>query len=75
MKSSPDDMDFEVPEPMPTCEEILDAVSIIKRYIHDINNTIARKLDSVLVSFCREPCINVSKTLVPTKMTDYFRHK
>ena len=70
-----DDMDVEVLEPLPTRREILDAVSVIKRYIDDMNDPIAQKLDSVLVSFRRELRIKESKSLISTKMTDYFRRK
>ena len=70
-----DDMDVEVLEPLPTRREILDAVSVIERYIDDMNDPIARKLDSVLVSFRRELRIKESKSLISTKMTDYFRRK
>ena len=41
----------------------------------DYEQKLARKLDSALVSFCRELRIKESKSLVPTKMTDCFQRK
>lgn len=70
-----DDIDDSSPvKPQPTHVEALRAISLITDYIDSVNDPIARKLEAVLGSFSRQICLEQSKAMKETLITDYFHH-
>lgn len=57
----------------PTPKEALRAISLITDYIDTINNPIARKLEGLLGSLSHEICLERSRGMKETVITDYFR--
>ena len=62
-------------EPCPNRREVLKAVSTVGRYIEDMNDPIARKLEALLGSFNMQVRLEETKSLKNTLSTDYFRRK
>jgi hypothetical protein len=52
----------------------LSLFSLITDYIDSINDRIVRKLEAVLESFSCQICLEQSKAVKETIITDYFRH-
>jgi hypothetical protein len=59
----------------PTRKEALIAASTIQKYIVDINDPFARKLEEVLASFGRHVRLEDSQAMRATHITDYFARK
>ncbi|KAF8149040.1 hypothetical protein B0H34DRAFT_667879 [Crassisporium funariophilum] len=69
-----DDADDNLPiEPRPTRREVLKAVLTIGRYIEDMNDPIARKVEAILGSFNRQLRLDETKGLKNTTVTDFFQ--
>ena len=69
-----DDVDDDLPlEPGPTRRDVLKAVSTIGRYIDDLNEPIARKMEAILGSFNRQLRLDETKTMKTTVLTDFFQ--
>ena len=62
-------------EPCPNRREVLKAVSTVGRYIEDMNDPIARKLEALLGSFNMQVRLEETKGLKNTVLTDYFQRK
>ena len=60
-------------EPRPTRRDILKAASTINRYLDDLNNPIARKLEGLLGSFNRQLHLEESQSTKETVITDFFQ--
>ena len=58
--------------PGPTRNEALQAALMLQRYVQDLDDPFARKLEGILSSFGRQTRLSEFKTLVPTEITDYF---
>jgi hypothetical protein len=68
-----DDIEDDAPlEPHPTCCEVLQAVSIIGRYVEHLDDPLARKLEVALALFGRQMRLERSQSLRPTCITDYY---
>ncbi|KAJ7187432.1 hypothetical protein GGX14DRAFT_381338 [Mycena pura] len=59
-------------EPKPTRKEALQAISVLSKYLADVDGEFARKLELSLSSFGRETQLERTKQLVSTSITDYF---
>jgi hypothetical protein len=62
----------ESPEVKPSCWEALAAVSTLLKYIADLNEPYACKLEVVLTSFGHQMCLDVYNSLQSTTLTDFF---
>ena len=60
--------------PRPTRRDVLKAVSTIRQYVEDLNDPISRKLEALLASFNMNLCVDQSKSMKSTVLTDFF-HK
>jgi hypothetical protein len=68
-----DDVDNDIPlEPRPTRRDLLKAVSTIGRYVDDLNEPIARKMEAVLGSFSRQLRLDETRTMKSSVLTDFF---
>ena len=68
-----DDIDTDAPvEPQPALHEVLQATSIIGRYIEECNDPDARKLESVLPSFRHQLHAVRLKSMASSTILDYF---
>src|SRR5271168_967704 len=67
-----DDDPDESPEVKPSRREALAAVSTLSKYIADLDESFARKLEVVLMSFGRQTCLDASNSLRSTTLTDFF---
>jgi len=73
MNSGDDDVDDDAcVEARPTRHEAMQAASVMKRYIDDLDDPFARKLEAILGSFGRQMRLDEARSMVPTQMTDYF---
>ncbi|KAF8219085.1 hypothetical protein L208DRAFT_1555854, partial [Tricholoma matsutake] len=69
-----DDVDNDIPlDPRPTYRDVLKAVSTIHRYIDDLNDPIAHKMEALLASFNMKLCLNESRSMKGTVLTDYCK--
>jgi hypothetical protein len=70
-----DDVDDDaLVEDRPTRREVLQAASVINRYIDGLHDPVARKLEGLLSSFARQMRLDESRSLVSTRITDYISH-
>ena len=60
------------PDPHPTHCDLLKAVSTVCRYIEDLNDPIARKMEAHLASFNMKIRLDRTKSLKNTLLTDFF---
>jgi hypothetical protein len=68
-----DDIDEVVPlEPQPTHIDVHKAISVISKYIDDINNPLAGEEEAVLSSFNRQLWLEEAQITKETAITDYF---
>jgi DDE superfamily endonuclease len=68
-----DDVDNDIPlEPRPTRRDVLKAVSTIITYVGDLNELIARKIETVLGSFSRQLHLDEARTMKSSALTDFF---
>ena len=72
MDDDPDD--DAVVEPRPTYREVLQAASIINRYIEHVNDPVARELEACLASLGPLMRLERSQGLSTTHITDYFHN-
>ncbi|KAJ7758227.1 hypothetical protein B0H14DRAFT_2404467 [Mycena olivaceomarginata] len=64
--------DEEEVEPKPSRKEVLQAASILRQYVADLDDPFARKMEAMLSTFGRETRREEAKTMVDTEITDYF---
>ncbi|GLB34609.1 putative DDE superfamily endonuclease [Lyophyllum shimeji] len=70
-----DDGDDEGVDEKPTRKDALTAAFTLQRYIADLNEPFARKLEGILASFGRQTRLEASRAMEPTHITDYFTRK
>ena len=56
----------------PTRNEVLQAALVVKKYIEELNNPFARKLEGIINSSGRQTRLIEAQALKPTVVTDYF---
>jgi hypothetical protein len=61
-------------EPPPSRHDVAKAVATINRYIEELNDPLARKVEALLGTFNQQLHLNEAKSLKDTLMTDYFTH-
>ena len=66
-----DGPDVEI-EPQPTQREVLKAVSIVTKYIDELDDPVSRKLEGLLRSFNRQLRLNETQNMKDTVLTKYF---
>jgi len=72
-KNGGDDVDEDGPvKPCPNWQDVLIAVSTIIQYVANINDPLARKVESLLGSLTRLLCIDESRSMRDTVLTDFF---
>ena len=74
IESNFDDDDVPV-DACPTCREVLKAVSIVNNYVSMLDGTFACKIGEVLASFHCQICLEGSRNVISTHITDYFTQK
>lgn len=68
-----DDIDQDGPiEPCPSRREVLAAVSTILRYVADLNDPLARKIEGLLGSLTKLLRIDTAKSMRDTILMDFF---
>ena len=71
-----DDVDDDTPhEASPNHQDVHKAVSIINRYIDELNDPIVCKLETHLVSFNWQLCLDEAKSLTNSVLTDFFQRQ
>ena len=69
-----DDINDGIPtDPHPTHHDALKASSTIRRYIEDLNDPIAWKMEALLASFNMKIHVDESRALKHTLLTDFFQ--
>jgi hypothetical protein len=58
----------------PTHREVLQATSLISRYLDGLHNPVAQKLETLLGTFGHQMRLDETQSLVSTHITDYFSH-
>ena len=61
-------------DPHPTHHDVLKVVSTIRQYVKDLNEPISQKLEALLASFNMNLCVDQSKSMKSTVLTNFF-HK
>ena len=56
----------------PTRNEVLQAALVVKKYIQELNNPFAHKLEGIIDNFGWQMCLIETQALKPTVMTDYL---
>ena len=69
-----DDINMETVQVKPTRKEALTAAFTLQKYIADINEPFARKLDGALASFGYQTRMEGNRMMEATHITDYFTH-
>ncbi|KAF8521099.1 hypothetical protein BU17DRAFT_22460, partial [Hysterangium stoloniferum] len=59
-------------EALPTHHDVLQAASIINRYINSIDDPMACKLEGIMASFEQQIHLERFHSMVPTQITAYF---
>jgi len=59
-------------EPPPTRRDILKATSTIGKYTDGMNDPIARKMEVILDTFTRQLCLDETRTMKNSVLTDFF---
>jgi len=59
--------------PRPTRRDVLKAASTIGRYIDDLNDPLARKIEALLGSFNRQLRLEETSSMKNTTLTDFFQ--
>jgi hypothetical protein len=68
-----DDVEDDSPlAPCPTRHEVFRAASVINRYVEHLDDPLARKLEAILASFGCQMHLEESRSMSPTRLTDYF---
>ena len=69
-----DDVGDEGPiEPPPTCQQVLQASSIIHKYIDTVDDPVVWKLEDALASFNCPLCCDAVQSTRATKIPEWFR--
>ncbi|KAJ6601945.1 hypothetical protein DFH09DRAFT_900189 [Mycena vulgaris] len=66
--------DEEEIDPKPSRKEALQAAATLGKYIADLDDPFARKMEVILSSFGRETRREEVRAMVDTSITDYFNH-
>ena len=64
-----DDASIEAP---PTPHKVHLAASVINWYVNNINDPLAHKLEGVLASFSQQMCLEETRSMVDSRITDFF---
>jgi hypothetical protein len=64
-----------VPQITPTRKYFLQAAAIIDRYVSDIDDLVAQKMESLLSTFRRQLHLDESRAMIPTHIEDHFTSK
>ena len=70
-----DNIEEEMVQVKPTCKETLTAAFTLQKYIADINELFARKLEGILVGFGHQTQMEGNHMMEASHITDYFTHK
>ena len=70
-----DDVDEDFNDDKPACKDALAAAITLQKYVADINEPFARKLETILASFGCQTRLEESHALKPTYITDFFTFK
>ena len=71
--NSGDDIDpTDSADPLPTHREVLKAVSTIRRYVEDLNDPVARKMEAHLASFNMKIRLDGTRRMKNSLLTDFF---
>ena len=70
-----DDVDEDFNNDKPACKDALAAAVTLQKYVADINEPFACKLETILASFGHQTCLEESHALKPTYITDFFTFK
>ena len=62
-------------EPFPTYHEMLEAASVINKYVKTLNSPLAQKLTTDLASLSCQMRLERSQVIESTYIPDYFTHK
>jgi hypothetical protein len=62
-------------DPKPSRKEAIQAASMLRRYLGDVDGSFARNLEHHLAKFGRETQAERTKELVSTSITDFFTRK
>ncbi|KAF5357639.1 hypothetical protein D9758_007503 [Tetrapyrgos nigripes] len=69
-----DDADDDAPlEDRPSRREAMEAVSVLQRYTHEIDEPFARKLEVILASFGRQTRLEATHAMHDTQITQFFQ--
>ena len=60
-------------EPLPTCRDVLKAVSTIEKYTNDLNDPMAWKIEALLGSFNRQLRLEDTRNVKNTVLTKFFK--
>jgi len=60
-------------KPLPTRLDVLKAVSTIGKYVDDLNDPTACKIEALLGSFNWQLCLDEAKSAKDTVLTDFFQ--
>ena len=67
-----DDVDNDPVEPLPTCHDVLKAVSIIEKYTNDLIDPMAWNIEALLSSFNRQLRIKETRGMKNAVLTNFF---
>ena len=70
-----DNIEEEMVQVKPTRKEALTAAFTLQKYIADINELFARKLEGILVNFGHQTRMEGNRMMEASRITDYFTHK
>jgi len=70
--NSGDDVSEDVIEPYPTRRDLLKATSTINKYINNLNDPLAHKMEAILGSFNRQLHLEGTRGMKDTTLTDFF---
>jgi len=59
-------------DPHPTHRDVLKVVSTIQQYVKELNDPISQKLEALLASLNMNLCVDQSKSMKSTVLTDFF---
>jgi hypothetical protein len=76
INSGDDDIDDDASiEACSTCCKVLQAATVISRYVDNVDGPLAHKLEMVLASFGHQMRLQESRSMVSTHLTDFFSFK
>ena len=59
--------------PRPTRHDLLKAVSTINKYVEEVNDPVARRIEALLGTLSRQLCVDEARNMKETFLTDYFQ--